>query len=317
MWFGEKILKFGNKSVTGRHLDIKARRRGWHRRLGMAGRLAVVVAGLGVLGWMGIRTAVDAFLLKNDAFALRRFELRTDGRLTREQALRWSGVKQGDNVLALDLAQIKRNLEMVSMVRAAAVERIIPDQLRVRLWERRPVFKAYILSPGEQGGRMAIRPYMIDAFGFVLSPKSSGSGALERESFWQQLPELTGINRLQLIPGETAQSRQVNSAIQTLIAFNGSRLAERVKIRSIDVSKRRVLVVRTSDQQEVTLGREALATQFRRWKIMLDRAKQENMRLVSLDLSVKNNHPFRWVQRSTRGSPPAETQPQLAGRTET
>ena len=330
MDFGKKksMFKEGGAAKKDR-LDVKARRRGfWHCRLCAVGRLVVLVIGLGWMGWKGVRATVDAFLLKNDAFALRHFELRTDGRLSREQVLRWTGVQPGENMWALDLAQIKRNLEMASVVRTAVVERIIPDRLRVRIWERRPVFKAYFLSPDkERKGRMTLKPYMIDSSGFVFLPRAGESEELERESFWQRLPELTGISGLRLIPGERARSGQVGFAIQTLAAFRASSMADRIQIRSIDVSKRQALVIKTSDRQEVTLGRgeivldaarreKKLATQFRRWEVMLNKARRENMRLISLDLSVKNNHPFQW-ERRTRDIPQEEPQPQISKRTET
>ena len=330
MGFGKKKSMFQkSRAASEERLDVKARRRGsWHCRFCAVGRLIALILGLGWMGWMGVRATVDAFLLRNDAFALRHFELRTDGRLSREQALRWSDVRPGENIWALDLAQIKRNLEMVSAVRTAVVERVIPDRLRVWIWERRPVFKAYFLSPDEERkGRMTLKPYMIDSSGFVFLPKAGGSEELERASFWQRLPELTGISGLRLIPGEQAGSGQVDFAIQTLAAFRNSSMADRIQIRSIDVSKRQALVVKTSDRQEVTLGRgeilldaarreKRLATQFRRWEIMLNKARRENMRLISLDLSVKNNHPFQW-ERRTRDIPQKETQSQISKRTET
>ncbi|MCS1406994.1 MAG: Cell division protein FtsQ [Verrucomicrobia subdivision 3 bacterium] len=320
MWFSKKKSKAKRGKATSRRLDVKARRRVvWHDRLGIAVRLAALVFGLGVMGWMGwrgIQFTVDIFLLENDAFALQRFELRTNGRLTPEQVLRWSGVESGDNVLALDLAQIKRNLEMVPMIHEVAVERVIPDRLKVRIRERRPIFKAYCLSRGGRGQRIVMKPFMIDEFGFVLSPQPPAGADLERQAFWQQLPELMGLSGLRLVPGERVQSRQVDMAIQALQAFQESSMTERVKIWSIDISKSRVLVARTSDQQEVTLGRENLASQFHRWELMLDRANRENMRLVHLDLSVKNNHPFRWVQR-TREIPRGPSQPQIVRRTKT
>ena len=327
MGFGkEKSMFKKSRAAKKERLDVKARRRGfWHCRFCAVGRLMVLVISLGWMGWMGIRATVDAFLLRNDAFALRHFELRTDGQLTREQALRWSGIQPGENMLALDLAQIKRNLEMVSAVRTAVVERIIPDRLRVWIWERRPVFKTYFLSPDkERKERMTLKPYLIDSSGFVFSPKAGGRGELDQKSL--RLPELTGISGLRLIPGERASSSQVDFAIQTLAAFRSSSMANRIQIRSIDVSKRRALVVRTSDRQEVTLGRgeimldaarqeKTLATQFRRWEIMLDKASRENMRLIRLDLSVKNNHPFQWERRTRDIS--QEKPPPISRRTET
>ncbi len=322
-WFGRSrgtTKKPRKKKGGAKSLDVRARRRVlWYQRFNVIGRLVVLTFSLTVMGWAGwkgIQLAVDFFLLENQAFALRRFELSTNGRLAAEQVLEWADLRSGDNVLALDLAEIKRNLEMVPMIHEVAVERVIPDRVKVRIKERRPVFKAYFLSPGKEDERIRMQPYMIDEYGFVLAPPVRESEKLERQAFWRSLPELTGLTGLRLVPGESAKSLQVTEAIRAYLAFRDSSMVERVKIRSLDVSRKGVVVVRTSDQQEIILGRHDLAGQFRRWELMLDAANRKRKRLVSLDLSVKNNHPFVWEQQA-REEPRAASRPSWVRRTET
>ncbi|MDA7680422.1 FtsQ-type POTRA domain-containing protein [bacterium] len=322
MWFNKKGAKPKpkKKKTPSRRLDVKARRRVvWYHRLSIIGRSVALLFSAAVLlwaGWRGVHLAVDVFLLENQAFALKRFKLETNGRLTADQVLKWAGVDSGDNVLDLDLAQIKRNLEMVPMIYDVAVERVLPDRLKVRIRERRPVFKAYFLSPGRANSRIVMKPYMIDEFGFVLSPQAAEGVDLDHQEYWLQLPELTGLTGLGLVPGKLAKSRQVDYAIKTYLAFRNSSMNDRVKIRSIDISRPRILLARTSDQQEVVLGRDDLVAQFRRWEMMLDEAHRKEMRLISLDLSMKNNHPFKWIQKA-RDLPQEQREPQIVRRTET
>ena len=318
MWFFKKNTKPKKKKPTKVRLDVKARRRlVWYQRLSVLGRSLALIFSVAVLswaGWKGVRLAVDVFLLENSSFALRRFKLETNGRLKADQVLQWAGVHSGDNVLDLDLAQIKRNLEMVPMIYTVAVERVLPDRLHVKIKERRPVFRAYFLSPGNS--RIVMKPYMVDEFGFVLTPQAADGVELDQADFWLQLPELTGLTGLGLVPGKMANSRQVDHAIKTYLAFQSSSMKERVKIRSIDVSRPGVVVAHTSDQQEVVFGKDELLGQFRRWELMMDEASRKEMRLVNLDLSMKNNHPFKWVQKSRR-LPQGQQEPQIVRRTET
>src|SRR5258706_17506 len=67
-----------------------------------------------------------------------------DGVIAPAQLRHWAGVKTGENLLAVDLARVKRDLEMVSMVRSVAVERVLPHTLRLRVSEREPLAQIYI-----------------------------------------------------------------------------------------------------------------------------------------------------------------------------
>jgi hypothetical protein len=76
--------------------------------------------------------------------------VQTDGVIAPEQLRRWTGVKPGANLIALDLAAVKRNLELVSVIDSVSVERVLPRTLKIRVTERDPV--AQVNVPRADGG---------------------------------------------------------------------------------------------------------------------------------------------------------------------
>src|SRR4026207_6619 len=78
-------------------------------------RVAVVVTtvlfsvafGLFLL-WQVGAWALNHFLYENPAFATTQIDLETDGVIAIDQLKTWAAVKPGDNLLALDLARVKR-----------------------------------------------------------------------------------------------------------------------------------------------------------------------------------------------------------------
>ena len=64
--------------------------------------------------WRAGEWALDKFVYENAEFAIQRMDVQTDGVIAPDQLRRWSGVKPGVNLIALDLASVKRNLELVS-----------------------------------------------------------------------------------------------------------------------------------------------------------------------------------------------------------
>src|SRR5690349_15881664 len=134
MWFGTKIKnrRLGRRQV----LDVKLRSSQLRARRMRFSALALAVGFGTVFGlyllWRTGEWALNHFLYKNPTFAIQQVDVQTDGAIARDQLLRWIAVKPGDNLLALDLGRVKRNLELVSLVQSVAVERVLPHTLRVR-----------------------------------------------------------------------------------------------------------------------------------------------------------------------------------------
>src|SRR5205085_3853697 len=95
---------------------------------------------LGLFGaWQVGEWLVRRFLTENPAFAIHQLDVQTDGVISIEQLRRWAGVRLENNLLALDLARVKRDLELMPAIESVDVERVLPHTLRIRVTEREPI----------------------------------------------------------------------------------------------------------------------------------------------------------------------------------
>lgn len=308
--FGRRTTQ--NRRLNRRHvLEVKARadqvKSERARVIGaVAGGLAVLAA-LVVLFWKGGAWAVDRLILNNEAFAIRTIEVRSDGLIPPEQILKWAGVKRGENLLALDLARIKRDLELAPLVKSAAVERVMPRTLRLNITERQPTAKVFALRPKPGGCDTVI--YHIDAEGWVLPPLAGQlpPGTLQRGT--DRLPVLTSVSEADLRVGQRVKSTQVLGALRFIEEFARSPMAGLVDLKHIDVGAAETLRVTTQQGNEVTFALRLMDWQLRRWRTIHDTATQRGERIATLDLSITNNIPLRWQQAVEAPSPAARPEP--------
>ena len=141
MWF--KREHKNRRLNRGHVLDVRLRSeqvRATRIRLVVAaiGVPAVTVFGLYLL-WRTGEWALDKFVYENADFAIQRVDVQTDGVIAPDQLRSWSGVKPGANLIALDLASVKRNLELWPVIGSVSVERVLPRTLKIRVTERKPI----------------------------------------------------------------------------------------------------------------------------------------------------------------------------------
>src|SRR5205807_8898501 len=113
--------------------------------------------------------ALDRLLYKNASFAIQEVDLQTDGILVTEEIRRWAGVSVGQNLLALDLGRVKKNLEVVPFIQSVSVERILPRTLRIRVVEREPIAQINVPRP-RPSGLLEPVAYHLDAEGWLMPP---------------------------------------------------------------------------------------------------------------------------------------------------
>src|SRR6266481_295325 len=170
---------FWNRKTKNRRLgrdyvlDVKLRssqvRAARTRKFVVAGALVFTVAFSGYLLWRMGGWTMDRLVYENQAFSIREIDLQTDGVIATEQLRRWTGVKSGQNLFALDLARVKRNLELVPFIQSVSVERILPRALRIRVCEREPVAQVMV-SRSRVGGGIEQGVYHLDSDGWVMAP---------------------------------------------------------------------------------------------------------------------------------------------------
>src|SRR3989454_3577802 len=294
MWF--KRTPKNRRLERGNVLDVKLRTKELR-----AARLRLATTALGVslgtvtalfLVWRGGVWALDQFVFKNDAFAVRDLSIQTDGSIPIAQLRQWAGVKPGDNLLALDLARIKRDIELAPMIGSAAVERVLPHTLKVRVTEREPIARIQLPQLQPRGG-VAMVSYYLDQGGHVIQPLPALADATAHDA--DSLPVLSGVNATELRPGSAVGSPKIIAALRLIAAFKHSPMSGLVELKSVDVVETEVLQVTTGQGGQITFALDRLDEQLRRWRAVHDYCQKNGRTIRTLDLSVANNSPVLWL----------------------
>jgi cell division septal protein FtsQ len=297
MWFRRE--QKNRRLRRGHLLDVKLRSdqvRATRTRLALILFMVPACTLLGLyLLWRTGEWALDKFVYENSTFAIQSIEVQTDGVIAPEQLRRWTNVKLGANLIALDLASVKRNLELVPMIDEVSVERVLPRTLKVRVTEREPVAQVNVPTAGASGG-IAVAVLQLDADGYVMKPLDPRQCVIPLSQMSAQLPVVTGLNIYQLQPGHRVESPQAQAALQLIGAFAHSPMAGLVELRRVDVLQPDVVVATTGQGGEITFGLENLEQQLGRWRKIYDFGMSKNKMIASLDLAVANNVPVRWAE---------------------
>src|SRR5258707_246970 len=249
---------FWNRKAKNRRLgreyvlDVKLRssqvRAARTRKFVIAGAVVLTLAISAYLLWRMGGWTMDRLVYENQAFSIGEIDLQTDGVIAAEQLRRWAGVKSGQNLLALDLARVKRNLELVPFVQSVSVERILPRTLRIRVCEREPIAQI-LMSRSRLGGGIEQAVYHLDIDGWVGVPVDARAGRIPKTNPPQQLPLISGIKEAHV--GHPVEAPQARAALQLIEAFDHSPMAGVTELKKIDVSAVEVLVATTGQGGEV------------------------------------------------------------------
>lgn len=246
-----------------------------------------------LLVWRGIDLALDEFVYSNRAFNVRKLEVSTDGYLTRETILHWADVEAGDNLMALDLNHVKRNLERVPVIQTASLERVLPDVLRVRVAERMPIARVTMVLPYSGGYYPATIP--LDPKGYVLVPLQRNHVRDARVLNYGALPELKGVDEMELRTSGLLQSPNVLAALRLVDDFRRSPLVGAVDMKEIDIAPSGILTVTTGAGSRVKFSSEhEFRPQLLRWQQIHNEGRAAGQEIVEVDLSITNHVPAKF-----------------------
>lgn len=304
-WFKRKS-KANRRASRGHVLDVKLRSdhvRATRVRIGALtfGVMFGTVFGFYIL-WRTGEWALNRFVYENNAFAVQQVDAQTDGEISPEQLRRWSGVKTGDNLFAIDLAQVKRSLEMVPQIKTISLERVFPHTLRLRVEEREPI--AQINAPRRSAsGGVEVAVFQLDSEGVVMIPLDPRQRTTALNATEEPLPVLRSVKFNELQPNRRIEAPNVQAALKLVSAFECSPMAGLVDLKSIDVGSPDVLAVSTGQGSEVIFGLNDVERQLRRWREIYDFGARNHRNLATLDLAVTNNIPVRWLEASVTPEP--------------
>lgn len=283
-----------------RVLEVKVRSEEVRRRrlrfVLLAGACALLAGAVGLLGWRGIERALRELVFQSGAFAVRAIQVQTDGVIPPDLLRRWTGVRPGDNLLALDLRRIKRDLELSPLVRSAAVERVLPHTLRLHVRERTPIARARVLRPRAEGDGVELATCYLDETGFVMMEVGGRRRGYQLFPPDEALPLLVGLPLRELAPGRASEAPALQTALRFLQAFRQSPLVRQVEVEQIELAGPATLLVTTSEGSVITLSGQRFEQPLARWHAVLDHSRRTGRSIATLDLSVTNNLPLRWAE---------------------
>ncbi|MBI3877742.1 MAG: FtsQ-type POTRA domain-containing protein [Verrucomicrobia bacterium] len=297
---------WNRKTTNSRHrqeyvLDVKLHhdqaRANFFRFASKALTFIVVVAVVLLVIWRGGEYVLNKLIFSNPSFAVQAIDVTTDGALAPDAIRRWTGVKPGDNLMALDLRRVKRDLELQPFVQGVAVERVLPHTLRLRVTEREPVAVIYEMRAKQAGQGFEPVPLFLDTMGFVFPVAPRFLTIEPQAQLVGALPVITGAVGLQLSPGRPAFAPHVQCALRLLALFDNSDMAAVTDIRQVDLSAPEILRVVTGQGSRVTFATSLPPDmQLRRWRTIFELGQRNSKAIASLDLSITNNLPALWVE---------------------
>lgn len=297
MWFKrkQKNRRFDRPQL----LDVKLRssqtRAARFRLAGMGLSISFALIVILFVLWRGGEWVLNRLVYDNEAFAIQQIDVQTDGVIAPEHFRRWALVKPDQNLLALDLVRVKRDLELVPLIQSVAVERVLPRTLRLRIAEREPIAQVVTMQRSTQG-RYEPVIYHFDDTGFVFLPLDPRLRATPPTTQNDLLPTISGVNISELRPGRQIESLQVRAALQLVTEFDHSPMAGLAELERINVATPEILEAYTSHGGQIVFSLNQFDVQLSRWRLVHDQYQKSGKAIAMLDLSIANNVPLRFVE---------------------
>lgn len=241
------------------------------------GAVVLLVAALAAVGWLavtGVSRIGERLFAQNERFTIRQIELTSTGALTPSHLREYAQVAEGQNLFAVDIAQVARNLERTPRVRSVSVHRRLPDTLVIRVEERTALAR---IAEGAVGIPMAV-----DADGFVLGP-----GGI------RGLPQITGTAESGLAPGSVIRDEKTLHALQVLDLCEQSRLGELLRIQAINVRPADYLELTLASGAKVELARNQFKWRLEKLADLVATQRELGQEIEYADLTVDRNFPVR------------------------
>jgi cell division septal protein FtsQ len=229
----------------------------------VAGGLRLVLGAAATVGPAWCVTQAPRLLAESSRFELRALEIAGHGMVGGREVLAASGLGPGQNLYAIDLEQVQRNIEALPWVRSARLRRRPPDRLVVRVTERQRV--AWV----EVGGL-----YGVDEQGVVLPGPRADVDSYAR----LDLPVVSGLDCSSdsLAPGARVPDANLVELLRwwrclSSVAPEFSRNVSEMQPLAADAVRLRLV----GDGLEVRLNRTCGAEQIRTLEEVMRRVYRE------------------------------------------
>lgn len=251
-----------------------------------AGIVALLVA-LVITLHFGLGFAADRLLYHNPRYTLKKIVIEPDPDHFSPRSIRQAaGLELGQNLWTLDLPQITRDLEKLSYVSSARVERHYPDKIVIRIVERQPVVKISGIS--DLGSKLT---FYLDHDCIVLEPRRG-------EQLPPSMPEIIGLTNAELQPGVQLDQPNLRTALEILDAIDKTtELNTAISIRSIDLSQPLSITMTTTRDLSITFRLDYIDQQMVRLQQIFEQfVDKEQRTLHTVDLTPNINVPVTFYE---------------------
>ena len=275
--------------------DLRRVRRG--RIVRMAFKGLVLLSGCFMFCLL-VKSGYERIFIDSGHFLLRQIDIQTNGRTDRAKVLAVAGVREGMNLLKVDLAKVGAALETLPQVETAEVRRRLPDAIEIRLDERVPV--AWVSCPAA-GWRpkSATMGLLVDTQGRLFR-----CDILAADLVGLPVVELNdGKDVLQ--PGSHLTARQSLVCLKTLVATAQPDQADLPRLVSASVRNGYTIAVRTEDGVEAWLGLDDPIGDYRKFAAILRQLSGNRQRVAFANLLPRRNIAVRFEQAEPAPARPA------------
>ncbi len=285
-----------HQTGRGQHLlNVKVRavtaRRQRRQQLSSFFWKSALLVVLCITAWLGISTALDKFFFSNSDYTLKRVTLELDGVLTREEALAETGIREGENIFRIDLANAEKALRAIPQVGDVCIERHLPDHISLTVTARDPV--AWV-APLEKDADPfdPEKSLLVDETGFLMKPR------LIQPDFYH-LPVIYGVQSDNIRDGEPLHNEDLHRALALLDEVE--RHPEcLLNIRTMNISRGYCVEVVSDRNATITFSTDDFPEQLARLRQLLEHCRDTGRELQSVNLMVRRNTPVTFVM-----NPPA------------
>jgi len=283
-----------DEELPPRRRRYDAPRAPWYRPAGKLGRVLlasgiVLVLGAGAVGVIAVKNLLErdgrfriAGTANIDATGL--------SQVSRADILPIFGEDIGKNIFFIHLSERRKQLEQIPWIEKATVMRILPDQIRVSVVERKPI--AFV----REGQQIEL----VDGDGVVLTMSPE---AMTQHHY--SFPVVTGID-----PRDAAASRKTRMAVYRRLIdeldSNGQHLSRQIsEIDLTDPEDARVLM--EDDPTLLHFGDEQFLARYQRYKAHIAEWRQQYPQLSAIDLRYDSQVVLKMAPGSPAGTTAVST----------
>jgi cell division protein FtsQ len=221
-------------------------------------QITMSVSAILVLGWAAYQSVY--YLRTSPRFEVQKFSVSGTKRVQENEVLAKAGFEIGTNVFAVSLDEIRRRVEELDWVRYALVQRVLPDQVIIKIVEREPIGLTRI--------RGEIYQFDIDAK--ILDPDPASVSSF---------PILDGLRA-----GDRKRNQQKVEAYRKVLDELGEPSLSEIHINDAG----EVTVVSSSDPLLINLGTVDFRSRWIKYLQLKPQIQQQYPAAVRVDLRFKN-----------------------------